>query len=441
MKMPIPEIKTKVPGEKSQQYAERLRNCESIGLTYLSSDFPVFWERAKGTNVWDVDGNRFLDLNSSFGVASLGHANERVIDAINKQTEKIIHGMGDVHPPSVKVEFLEQLLTIMPQELNACILSVNGSDACESALKSMQVYTGKPGVIAFEYGYHGLGYGSLDVTHKKHFRQNFTQRLTEHTHFVNYPNSEEAMHESLQRIKKLFELYGKKIGGIIIEPVQGRGGVVKPPKGFLKELREICNLNGALLILDEIYTGFCRTGSMFAFQKEEIVPDLLCLGKTLGGGVPLSVCVGRKEIMDAWGESNGEAIHTSTFLGNPLSCAAGLAVLSELKENDFSKIVQEKGQYFLQKLRNLRSPLVKEVRGEGLMLGIEFVDLESETAGQIVDGFMRACLAKGLIVLNCGPRGNVISLSPPFVITHEEIDYAVSVFEKVLASKNNLVAV
>ncbi|MDX1921013.1 MAG: aspartate aminotransferase family protein [Candidatus Caenarcaniphilales bacterium] len=436
--MSLPSITTAIPGPASKALAERLENVESPGVTFLSEDFPVFWEKALGANIWDVDGNCFLDLNSAFGVAGIGHTNPKVAKAVSDQASKLIHGMGDVHPPRAKVEFIEKLLSILPKKLNKVILSCNGSDACESALKTAQVFTNKSGVIAFTGAYHGLGYGALDLTYKSHFRKPFTGRLTEHTFHAPYPNTyrdgEDAVQNSLQEVKRIISENQSKLAAIIIEPIQSRGGVITAPEGFLYALREICDEHGLLLIFDEIYTGFARTGKMFAFEHEEVLPDLLCLGKTIGGGLPISICVGTSEVMNAWGKSNGEAIHTSTFLGNPLACTAGLAVLDDLIKSNWPQKVANTGNYLLQKLAGLESTFIGEIRGKGLMIGLELVKDKNtkEPHTDLGNFILEEGLKRGLIILTSGSHGHVLSFSPPFVITLPEIDFAVATIQSLL---------
>jgi 4-aminobutyrate aminotransferase/(S)-3-amino-2-methylpropionate transaminase len=437
--MSLPTIRTVIPGPNSLELADRLSQVESPGLTYLSAEFPVFWERSSAANIWDVDGNCYLDLNSAFGVSGIGHSNPKVAKAISDQATRLIHGMGDVHPPRIKVEFMENLLKLLPASLNKIILSCNGSDACESALKTAQVYTGKPGVIAFTYGYHGLGYGALDLTHKPHFRAPFEQRLSEYTFHAPYPNTyrqgEKASEISLEAVNQLIEDHRDILGAIIIEPIQGRGGVIVPPKGFLRALKEICEHNNLLLILDEIYTGFARTGSMFAFEEENAIPDLLCLGKTIGGGVPLSICVGSNQIMQAWGKSNGEAIHTSTFLGNPLACAAGSVVIDDLVKNNWPDKNLETGNYFLERLQEIDSPFIGQIRGKGLMIGIELVKdkKNKEPFTDLANYILNESLRRGIILLSSGSHGQVLSISPPFVISKTEIDFVIDTLKDIFA--------
>jgi 4-aminobutyrate aminotransferase-like enzyme len=442
----FPSLKTSIPGPKSRELAARLRQVESSGITYLADNFPVFWVKSAGNYVWDVDDNCFLDWNSAFGVCGLGHTAEPISQAIQEQSQQIIHAMGDVHPPEVKVLFLESLLKLLPAELNRAILSCNGSDACESALKTAQLYTKKPGVIAFSYGYHGLGYGALDLTHKPHFRAGFEERLTDLTFHVDYPNpyhqgAEASLKKTLAQIENLLKTE-KQIGSIIVEPIQGRGGVIVPPTDFLPALRQICDQHGLLLILDEIYTGFARTGTMFAFEEAGIIPDLLCLGKLIGGGLPLSICVGSQKIMEAWGFSNGESVHTSTFLGNPLACRAGLAVLETLSKTDLPKLNQEKSLYLRQKLNEIKSPFIGQVRGKGLMVGVELVkdQVSKQPFSELAEYMLVECLKRGLIILTSGTHGQVLSLSPPFTITEAEIDFSIQVLQDILlAAETQLV--
>jgi len=408
--MAFPSIKTPIPGPLSKDYAKRLQECES-GITYLSDSWPIFWERAEGNNVWDVDGNCFLDFNAAFGVCGLGHNNPAIVKAIEQGAKELIHGMGDVHPSAWKVKLCERILSCLPSVFGKVILSCNGSDACETALKTAQLKTQNSEIIAFRGAYHGLGYGSLSVTERDLFRKPFEGRLAI-SHFVDFPVTEDEASQALAQISSL--LKKDSIAGIILEPIQGRAGVRVAAKGFLGELRRLCDRYGIVLIFDEIYTGLGRTGKLFAFQEERVIPDIICLGKLLGGGLPLSACVGTDEVMrKAWLKSKGEAIHTSTFLGNPLACRASLAVLEELQRNNWPAIVKQKGEY----LKNqLQEKLSAKVRGSGLMLGIEFAD-QSLAKKIVAEG-----LKRGLIMLPCAENGEILCVSPPFTISYEEMD-------------------
>jgi 4-aminobutyrate aminotransferase-like enzyme len=405
-----PALVTEVPGPRSRALAERLRAVESRNVTCLAPDAPIFWERAAGANVWDVDGNRFLDLGGAFAVANVGHAHPRVVRAVAEQSARLLHGMGDVHPSAPKVELLEALAARFPGGGPArAVLGSSGADAVEAALKTAQLATGRAGVLAFEGGYHGLSYGALDTTWRADFRAPFAARLPGRTAFARYGDAEDARRAAREA--------GFAIGAVLVEPVQGRGGVRVPPPGFLTALRQLCDAEGWLLIADEVFTGFGRTGRLFACDAEAVVPDLLCVGKGLASGMPLSACIGRAPVMDAWPESKGEALHTQTFLGHPPSCAAALAALAVLDEEKLVQRAAETGAAALALLARRSAGLaaVKEVRGAGLMLGIECA------APELAQRAVARALRRGVILLPAGDDGRVLSLTPPLCIDGEAL--------------------
>jgi 4-aminobutyrate aminotransferase/(S)-3-amino-2-methylpropionate transaminase len=405
-----PALVTEVPGPRSRALAERLRAVESRNVTCLAPEPPIFWERAAGANVWDVDGNRFLDLGGAFAVANVGHAHPRVVRALAEQAERLLHGMGDVHPSRPKVELLEALAARFPGGGPArAVLGSSGADAVEAALKTAQLATGRAGVVAFEGGYHGLSYGALDATSRADFRAPFAERLAGRTVFARYGDAEDARRAAREA--------AFPVGAVLVEPIQGRGGVRVPPPGFLAALRRLCDAEGWLLVADEIFTGFGRTGRLFACEAEAVVPDLLCVGKGLASGMPLSACIGRASAMDAWPESRGEALHTQTFLGHPPSCAAGLAALAVLDEEKLVQRAAETGAAALELLarRTAGCAAVKEVRGAGLMIGIECA--EPEVAHRAVPRALR----RGVILLPCGEDGRVLSVTPPLCIPAEAL--------------------
>ncbi len=436
----LPRIQSLPPGPRSLEMAERLSRVESRNVTYLTPDFPVFWEEAKGANVRDVDGNIYLDLTGAFGVAAAGHTPPGVVDGIRDQAGRLIHGMGDVHPPAKKVEFLEALAGLGPWPDSRVILGSSGSEAVEAALKTALLVTGRPGILAFEGAYHGLTMGSLATTYREDFRGPFLSRLYKGVHFAPFPepgDGDRAVRKSLDRVRWLLHEGdgGDDVGAVIIEPIQGRAGVRIPPPGFLEALADLTWNAKALLVFDEIFTGLGRTGALFAFLHEGVVPDLLCLGKGLGGGLPLSACVGPARIMDAWPPSRGEAIHTSTFLGNPLACAAGLSFLKELGNGDLVARSSVLGERLLALLRTALAgvPEVSEVRGKGLLLGVDLRHPDSTTP--IKGAAVRAAtlaLREGILVLPAGVAGHVLELSPPFVISEEQLDWAVPRLKRVI---------
>ena len=429
----LPRIQCGPPGPRSLEMAERLAHVESRNVTHLTPDFPVFWEEAKGANVRDVDGNVYLDLTGAFGVSAAGHTSPGVVAGIQDQAARLIHGMGDVHPPARKVEFLEALAGLGPWPDSRAILGSSGSEAVEAALKTALLVTGRPGILAFEGGYHGLTLGSLATTHREDFRGPFLSRLYEGVHFAPFPDSgdgDRAIKKSLDRVRWLLREGdgGDEVGAVIIEPIQGRAGVRIPPPGYLEALADLTWDAKALLIFDEIFTGLGRTGALFAFLHEGVVPDLLCLGKGLGGGLPLSACVGPARIMDAWPPTRGEAIHTSTFLGNPLSCAAGLSFLEELGTGDLVARSKVLGEQLLALLKTALEgiPEVREVRGRGLFVGVDLRHSGSTTPIKRAAGRVATfALREGILVLPAGAAGHVVEISPPLVITEEQMDWVV----------------
>ena len=399
-----PELVTKVPGPGSLALAKRLAAAESRNVT-CSDPEPIFWERAAGANVWDVDGNRYVDLTAAFGVANVGHAHPKVVAAIADQAKRLLHGMGDVHPPAVKVDLLEALVGRYPGGVPARgVLSSSGSDAVETAIKTAMLATGRPGILAFEGAYHGLALGVLDATSREDFRNPFAERLPDLTVFAAFDDLD-AAHRAIRDTEI-------PIGAVLVEPIQGRGGERVPAPGYLKGLLDLCRANGMLLIADEIYTGFGRTGRWFACEHEDVVPDLLCVGKGMASGMPISACLGRRETMDAWPVSRGEALHTQTFIGHPTGCAAALACIEVLESEGYVERAASLGARALDHLAAhaaSRAEIV-EIRGRGLMIGIEVV----ASPGAAVA--CRRALARGVIALPSGSRGEVVSVTPPLCI-------------------------
>lgn len=410
----IPEIITSIPGPRSLALAARLREHESRNVTYMDHSWPVFWEKAKGVNVWDADGNRFLDFTSAFGVAGLGHRHPEIVEAMKEQSDQLLHGMGDVHPTGLKVELCEQLSKLTFEKWGAgsgkVVLSNSGFEAVETAIKTARLATGKRRVMAFTNGYHGLGYGSLLGTDLEKFRGPFVDQLAEVTNRVKYGS---------------FELPNDdEIGAVLVEPIQGRGGKVIPPPGFLSALRNWCDEHNALLIFDEIYTGFFRTGKCFAGEWEGVIPDLICVGKAMSGGFPISACVGKKEVMDQWPKSPGEALHTSTFLGHPVGCAMALKSLEIFERDATIRWVEESSKRLSNALQSFDHKAVREVRGRGLMWGLEL----NRPAGEL----LTSLLAEGILFLADGPEGNVLSFTPPFLISERELDYTLAAIRRLL---------
>ncbi len=424
----LPDLRTSLPGPRSTELGVRLSRVESRNITRIDAGGPLFWSEAAGANVRDADGNILIDLTGGFGVSAAGHANPRVAEAVGRQAARLTHGLGDVHPPVVKVELLERLTALTPGDLGHAILSANGGDAVESALKTAALATGRPGVIAFRDGYHGLGYGALAVTWSPRFREPFRRQLYPGVRFAPFPEAggdDQSSAESLLAVRTEAEASRQgehPVGAVIVEPVQGRGGVKVPTSDFLPGLRDLCDELDLVLILDEVYTGLGRTGRWFACEHWDVIPDLLVLGKALAGGLPLSATLGRAALMEAWPPSDGEAIHTSTFLGNPVACAAALAHLDEIEGLGLVERADRLGRRIGQRLDEwAHQGRVSSHRGLGLMRAV--VPAGGEHAAVAVAS---SALHAGVIVLT---EGDALALTPPLVITEAQLDHALGVIE------------
>jgi 4-aminobutyrate aminotransferase-like enzyme len=409
----LPELITAVPGPEGTRWidvlarhecpaitARRARRAEATGV----GQDPVVWERARGSNVWDPDGNRYVDLTGGFGVCSAGHANPFVMDRVRAQLDLLVHGLGDAFPGRVRIELSAALAAMLPGGLSQLIFASGGAEAVDAALKTAVIATGRSKVVAFEGGYHGLTLGVLPVSHyRPGFRAPFVGVTGDFVEFLPYgePVTLDA---------------GDPPAAVLVEAIQGRGGERVPPVGWFAALRAECDRVGALLIIDEIFTGFGRTGVLFASGSERtdgVVPDLVTLGKGLTSGFPLSACVGTPEVMARWGRSDGESLHTSTFLGHPVGCAAALAVIDLFEHHGLLERAQALGVLMGETLAPLGT-----VRGAGAMRGLV---IEGDTMA-----LCRRLLAKGYLVLPSGIDGEVLALSPPLTMTAAQWQGAVA---------------
>ncbi|MCX6882724.1 MAG: aspartate aminotransferase family protein [Verrucomicrobia bacterium] len=423
----------------TQQVIEQLRRFESRNVTFLEPDgsWPIVWDRAAGTQVWDLEGKEYLDLTAAFGVAAAGHANPRVVAAGQAQMGRLLHAMGDVHPHALKAQLAARLSQLTfgrwNQTEGKTVFCNSGFEAVEVALKTALLATGRRRILSFAGGYHGLGYGALNATDRGLFREPFLSQLSDFGESLLFPANATELDETMTRVKS--RLATGEIGAVLLEPMQARGGIRIPPPSFLTRLRDACDEHGALLILDEIYTGFGRTGRWFACEHSSVVPDLICLGKALTGGFPLSACVGRSELMDAaWPRSQGEAIHTSTFLGHPVGCAMALAQIDELTASNLVQESERKGQAALeslvslaQKLENSRWTLT--ARGCGLFLGLEITLADGQPGTAMSLSIIKDLLHEGFILLPEGSAAEVISLTPPLTIHEQDLQRTLQALE------------
>ena len=412
----LPAIVAAPPGPRSRELAARLAAVESPAfdarrraraLASGEDQAPIVYASAAGSNVVDVDGNRYVDLTAGFGALILGHAPNAASEAAHRAADDLALALGDVYASELKIRACEAVAELFPEKGARVMLGLSGADAVTCALKTALLATGKPRVVAFEGSYHGLSHGPLAACgFAPSFREPFARHLGVAVTFAPYPHEHDAtsLDASLAAVRAA--LAAGDVGAILVEPMLGRGGCVVPPASFLPSLRALAVEGGALLVVDEIWTGIGRTGAMLACAHTGVVPDVLCLGKGLGGGAAISACVGRGEVMEVWGKHGGSLIHTGTHFGSPPSCAALLATLDTVRARDLPGRATSVGDRWRAELMHAGL----DVRGRGLMVGIALADAAAALA------VAREMLGRGYIVLTGGSAGDVLTLSPPLTI-------------------------
>jgi acetylornithine/LysW-gamma-L-lysine aminotransferase len=356
----------------------------------LYQRFPVTIEKGLGTHVWDIEGKEYIDCMGGYGVALVGHRNERVVNALKSQLDKIITVHSSLYNKT-REEFLETLMSVAPKKLSQVHLNNSGAEAVEAAIKFARKFTGKKGMIAMRGSYHGKSMGALSLTFNPKYRKSF-QPLVEKVEFSPFGDIE-ALRSSIDG----------DTGFVIMEPIQGESGIHVAPDGFLQDVRKICDEKGILLIFDEIQSGLGRTGRMWASEHWNTTPDIMCLAKGIAGGVPMGATLVRPDILSC--VSKGE--HSSTFGGNPLSCAAGTATIQALTQD------------------GLKHQIIREIRGKGLMIGVE---LKFEVKDILMDG-----IKNGVLLLYSGR--NILRFLPPLVITKEDITKVLEVLDVLLTKE------
>jgi 4-aminobutyrate aminotransferase/(S)-3-amino-2-methylpropionate transaminase len=391
----------------------------------VQADVPpgsVVYATAAGSNVLDVDGNRYVDLCAGFGAQLLGHRHPHVQRVLELQSARLWQALGDVYPGDAKIALSERLAKLHPAGNGRVILGLSGADAVSAALKTAVLHTGKSGVIAFGASYHGLSHGPLAACGlRSSYRLPFAEQLNPHVTFLPYPEDEESAARVLEQVRDT--LRGGAVGAVLIEPILGRGGCIVPPPAFLPALAQLGREHGALSIADEIWTGLGRSGALLV--SAGAAPDLICLGKGLGGGLPISACLGSADVMDAW-KRDAEVVHTSTFAGAPLTCATALATLDVLSRERLAERAETLGARFLTRLRQ-ELPARFAVRGQGLMIGI---DAAGGAGG--AQRIQRALLEQGYIVSSGGGAREVLILTPPLTIAEALLDGFVGVLASTL---------
>jgi len=434
--MRLPHIHTSLPGPKAQALIERDRLVSSPSYP---RDYPFVMAKGRGAEVWDVDGNRFLDFASGIAVCSTGHAHPEVVQAIRAATEDFLHISSDYWHERM-TRLCERISAMAPmREPSQVFLCQSGTESVEGALKLARYVTGRPRFIGFLGGFHGRTMGSLSFTASKYTQQaGFFPTMPGVTH-VPYPNTYRplflggdqgtAVLEYVENTLFQTNIPPTEVAAILVEPIQGEGGYLVPPDGFLQGLRDLCDRYGILLIFDEVQSGIGRTGRMFACQHWGVAPDIMTLAKGLGSGLPIGLTVARRSLMERW----KRGAHGNTYGGNPITCAAALATL-DLVEREYAGNAARVGEYFIGRLRELRSRFecIGDVRGKGLMIGMELVE-DRETrkpAKELVDELLTRAFHQGLLLLSCGV--STVRFIPPLMIDRGHVDEAMVLLEAAL---------
>jgi 4-aminobutyrate aminotransferase len=429
--MKSPHIRMALPGPKAKAMLERSVAAESPSYP---RDYPFVMSHGKGAEVWDVDGNRFLDFMAGIAVCSTGHSHPQVVQAIKDAADKFLHISSDYWHEG-QIALAEKMNALAPmREPSLSFFCQSGTESVEGALKLARYVTGRSRFIGFLGGFHGRTMGSLAFTSSKYTQQKgFFPTMPGVTH-VPYPNNYRPLLAGddqgaavLNYIDVLFRsnLPASEVAAILIEPIQGEGGYLVPPDGFLQGLRALCDRHGILLIFDEVQSGIGRSGKMFAAEHFGVAPDIMTLAKGLGSGLPIGMVVAKKTIMEKW----QRGAHGNTFGGNPLCCAAALATV-DLVEREYAANAARVGEYFQGRLRELklRYDCIGDVRGKGLMLGMELVENRSTKvpAAALCDRLITRAYHNGLLLLTCGQ--STIRFMPPLTITNADVDEALTIF-------------
>ncbi len=414
-----PRILGPLPGPRSARWLERDEKVTSPSYTRM---YPLVVRRAKGAMIEDMDGNRFLDFTAGIAVVNVGHSHPQVVAAIRKQAGRLVHMSGTdfYYPPQVKLA--ERLAAIAPgPEPKRVFFTNSGAESVEAALKLARRHTGRKRVISFLGAFHGRTYGAMSLSGSKPMQRRGFSPLVPEIHHARYGDLE-SVAALLHSICPPDEL-----AAVFVEPIQGEGGYIVPPDGFLKGLRRICDEHGALLVFDEVQCGMGRTGRMFACEHWGVAADILCLAKGLANGLPLGAIVARKSVMD-WPAGS----HASTFGGNPVACAASLATI-DLLERKYQASAVERGRQLMDGLEHLatRFRFIREVRGLGLMIGVEIQNHEGGQHPLLRDRVIELAFHRGLLLLPCGP--STLRFCPPLCLTPRQVEIGLDLLAEALA--------
>jgi 4-aminobutyrate aminotransferase len=395
-------------------------------------------EKAKGSYIYDMNGDAYLDFASGIAVTSIGHCHPRVVEAVQKQVAELMHTSVVTHNKPY-IETAQKLADLAPGNLNSVFLANSGAEALEGAIKMARYVTGRPAIINFMGSFHGRTLLAVAMTTSKLYYRERYEPLPGSIYTSKYPyvyrsqfrnDPQACLNDCIEHLEFIFHqlVHPEQVAAIVVEPIQGEGGYVVPPTGFLKRVREVADHHGILLIFDEVQTGFARTGRMFASEHEGVVPDIMFVAKAIASGLPLSAFISRRDITEHWQPGR----HGSTFGGNPVSCAAALATMAVLEDEKLPQRAEKLGKEIRDRLAKFakKTKHVGEVRGRGLMIGIEFDDAKGGPSKEIADAVVQKCLEKKLLVLTCGTGGQVIRLMPPLTLSDSEAEKACEILEQ-----------
>ena len=426
--MKAPHIKTALPGPKAKAIVER---DHQVTAPAYGRVYPLVVKQAQGMVVEDVDGNLFLDFMAGIAVASTGHSHPRVVKAIEEQAKKFLHICGSDYYYEPMVDLAERLNRLAPGAAPKKVFFTNsGAETIEAAIKLARYHTKRQHLIAFHGAFHGRTLGALSLTASRASHRAYFGPLIPGVHHVPYGGTDcvDVMEKTIFR----HEVRPEEVAAIFVEPIQGEGGYIVPPADFLSTLHELCRKHGMLLVLDEIQSGFGRTGKMFACEHWGIEPDILCAAKGIASGMPLGAMIARADI-STWSRST----HGSTFGGNPVACAAALATI-ELLEEGLVENAAKVGLVLKEQLTGLKGShaVIGDVRGLGLMIGVDFQRADGSGAPDagLRDRVMQICFEKGLLLLSCGE--STLRFCPPLIVTPEETKTAVKIFDAAVAAAN-----
>lgn len=403
--------------------------------------FSVEVDHAQGVYLVDIHGNQYLDFTCGIGVTNTGHCHPRVVEAIQKQAGLLIHGQANIVIHKPMLELVNELKTIVNPAIDGFFFTNSGAEAVEGAMKLARQATGRPNIIVFQGSFHGRTVGTMSMTTSKTVYRTGYQPLMAGVFVAPYPysyrygwNDEQTVQWCLNELEFLLlsQTAPQETAAILIEPVLGEGGYVVPPVGFLNSLREICDQYGILLIVDEIQSGFGRTGKWFAQEHFNVVPDIMTVAKGIASGLPLSGVFSRLELMKKWQTGT----HGGTFGGNAIACAAGVATIKAMRAEKMPENASERGTQLISHLRRIQLdyPSIGDVRGLGLMIGVEFRTLDRKPDKVTTKAVVQACFDRKLLLLTCGTYDNVIRWIPPLIVTEQQIDEAVEIFSDALKS-------